>query len=493
MLMGGVLLSSAMAYGQNDKDKKDMPNIILIYIDDMAYSDVGCYGNAYGNDFTETPNIDRLAREGVRFTNAYASAPISSASRAGLLTGQYPARLGFEFVTSYERNAVSWESDVWKKKYEGKKLLPPPLKMHLPLEVTTVAEMMRNNGYQTAIVGKWHVASHVHYFEDWNPYYGPGQRGFDWAVETYGAHPLGYPFKQPEEISTEEFPADELTDKAVEFLKQKHEKPFFLYVSHHYVHTPIEVRSEKLIEKYRKKAGGGQSEEKVLYAVFVEQIDHYVGELLDAIDEEKLTENTIVIFTSDNGGDPIYSFTRPFRGSKWNLYEGGIRIPFVVRWPAHIKPGTDNDQPIMQLDLMPTFYELCCSKNEYYEEQFDGMSILPYLKGSGTPNKNKKRTMIWHFPYYHPEGMKYEESKVEIGVEDGYISRTTPHSAIRKGNYKLVYFYENETSELYDIEKDPAESIDISGKKKKVTGQLEKELLEVLKKMRARFPRRQSN
>lgn len=466
------------------------PNVILIYADDLGYSDLGCYGREFGNNFTETPNIDRLARQGMRFTNAYASAPISSASRAGLLTGQYPARLGFEFVTTYERNAMSWESDIWKKKYEGKKLLPPPLKLNLPLEEPTIAEMLRNNGYETAIAGKWHVASHVDRYNDWNPYYGPKQRGFSWTADTYGAHPYSYAGKNENEISKDDFPVDELTNQSINFLKQKHEKPFFLFVSHHYVHTPVDVRAEKLIEKYRKKAAGSQTEERIMYAAFVEQFDHYVGQLLDAIDAAGLTENTLVIFSSDNGGDPAYSFNRPLRGSKWNLYEGGIRIPFLVRWPSYIQPGSTNDQPILQLDLMPTLYELYDIEDNYYEEKFDGLSILPYLKGQRR-DKNTKRTFIWHFPYYHPEGDKYENALTEIGKEDGVISQTKPQSAIRKGDYKLIYFYENESAELYNLKTDPGEMIDLSKKEMKTKKNLETELLKNLKKMNARLPRKQ--
>lgn len=484
-------LAVAPTFAQEcNAEVKERPNIILIYADDLGYSDISCYGHKHGNNFVETPNIDKLAEQGVSFTNAYASAPISSASRAGLLTGQYPARLGFEFVTSYEKNAVSWESDEWKAKFKGKKLLPPPLKMHLPLEETTMAEMLKNNGYQTAIVGKWHVASHVKRYKDWNPYYGPKQRGFDWTYDTYGSHPYGFPYMDKTKISTEPYPHDEVTAQAINFLKEEHQKPFFLYVSHYYVHTPIDMRSEELIEKYRKKSGGTETEEKIRYAAFVERFDRYVGQLLDAIDDEGLKENTIVIFTSDNGGDPIYAFNQPFRGSKWNLYEGGIRIPFIARWPSHIAPGTTNDQPIIQLDLMPTFYELCCSKNSYYEEAFDGISILPYLRAE-QPKPRKDRSLLWHFPYYHPEGDSYDSAIEIIGKEDGAISQTKPHSAIRKGDYKLLYFYEDESSELYNIKMDPAESKDLSKEEKKIKKELEQELLDSLRGMKARFPRRQ--
>lgn len=469
---------------------QDRPNIILIYADDLGYSDVGCYGKEYGNDFTETPNIDRLAKEGISFTNAYASAPISSASRAGLLTGEYPARLGFEFVTSYEQNAVSWESDVWKKKFEGKKLLPPPIKLNLPLEETTMAEMLRNNDYQTAIVGKWHLAAHYKIYNGWDPQFGPKQRGFDWTADTFGAHPYGFSKKNKSGINTDVYPYDELTNQAVGFLKEKHEKPFFLFVSHYYVHTPIDVRSKELIEKYRKKAAGTQTEDRIQYAAFVEQFDHYVGQLLNAIDSTNLRENTLVIFTSDNGGHPIYSFTRPFRGSKWNLYEGGIRIPFIARWPSHTKSGSSCSQPIIQLDLMRTFYELCCAKNIYYENKFDGISILPYLDGVKN-EKNKDRTLVWHFPYYHPEGDVYNSSEEKIGREDGFISKTKPQSALRKGDYKLIYFYDDETSELYNIKNDPSESIDLSKKESRMKRKLEKELLSSLKGMNARFPKKQ--
>ena len=251
-------LASTCAFAGNDR-----PNIMLINIDDLGYSDPSCYGDLYGGSLVETPNIDRLASTGVMFTSAYASAPISTASRVGLLTGQYPARAGIEFVTSYEKNAVSWHSDRWRKKFEDKKLLPPPLTLNLPLESVTIAEDLKDAGYQTAIAGKWHVAAHNKEYNAWSKQYGPAQRGFQWTANTTGAWA-----DKAETPDTPAYPTDELTEKSIGFLKQKHEKPFFLYVSHYFVHTPFRVKSEESLKKFRD-THPEWDDQQLQYAIYV--------------------------------------------------------------------------------------------------------------------------------------------------------------------------------------------------------------------------------
>lgn len=476
----GSLSVSLIANGK----QKDMPNIVLIYADDLGYSDISCYGQIYGNTLVKTPNIDRLAKEGMMFTNAYSAAPISTAARAGLLTGQFPARLGIEFVTSYEKNAVSWDSDEWNEKFKDKVLLPPPITLHLPLEATTVAEMLKKNGYTTGIVGKWHVAAHEKKYKGWSPFYGPNRRGFNWTKETYGSHT--YSGRQ-ERSEDEAYPSDEVTQEAIEFLKQKHETPFFLYVSHYYVHSPVQVKSEALLSKYRLKMKDGYSEKQIEYAAFLDRFDHYVGQLLDVIDQEGYTDNTMIIFTSDNGGNPMYAFNRPFRGSKWNLYEGGIRLPLIVKWQGKIDSGAVCDIPVIQLDLMPTFLDMINGDNKYLK--MDGQSLIPIFE-KGNLTSLLDRSFIWHFPYYHPEGDAYYLAKEQIGIEDEQVSRTKPQSAIRKGIYKLIYFYEENRSELYNLENDPSEQTNLASCEIELTNQLTKELLAKLENMNARIPRK---
>ena len=468
------------------------PNIIIIYADDLGYSDVGCYGKAYGNTFTETPNLDRLASAGIKFTNAYAAAPISSPSRAALLTGKSPARLGFEFVTKYEGETFSWDSASWAKKYEDRKLICPPYTTTLPLEEETIAEKLKENGYTTGMTGKWHVAPHHETYLAWSLTHGPAQQGFEWTAETFGAHPYGYSKNDiKNEYENGEYPDDELTRKAIEFIGMKHQKPFFLFVSHYFVHVPIDTRLNWLIDKYREKAlerNEDVPESVIQYAAFVERLDHYVGQLLDAIDEKGLAENTLVVFTSDNGGHPSFAFNRPLRGSKWNLYEGGVRVPFIIRWPQVTEKGTVCDVPVVQMDLMPTFNEICRNKNPLRHD-IDGISILPLINGEEI-HELEERTLIWHFPYYHPEGEEYYKARDGIGIEDREISKSQPQSSIRKGNYKLIYFYDRNASELYDLRQDIGESNDLSRSRPWDAARLESELFDYLYEVNARFPRR---
>ncbi|MGQ8337470.1 sulfatase [Sunxiuqinia sp. A32] len=486
MVFSGINSSKTLATNK----VKQKPNIILIYIDDLAYSDVGCYGREFGNSFTETPNIDRLASQGMKFTNAYASAPICSPSRAALLTGKTPARLGFEFVTKYEGDTFSWDDESWKEKYKDFQLSCPPYTTTLVLSENTIAEELVENGYETGMVGKWHVAPHHLHYNGWSLTHGPKQQGFEWAEDTFGAHPYAYTKNDPkQEYEEGEYPEDELTQKAIEYLGMNHEKPFFLFVSHYFVHTPIDDRLDWLIQKYRDKASGDKKipERVIQYAAFVDRMDHYVGQLLDAIDQNNLTENTLAVFTSDNGGHPAFAFNRPFRGSKWNLYEGGVREPFIVRWPGVVKEGSVCNSPIIQMDLMPTFSEI--SGNDLpMASDVDGQSILPLLKGKEVEKED--RTFIWHFPYYHPEGEEYGRAIENIGVEDLAIARTKPQSAIRKGNYKLIYFYDDDRSELYDLSKDISESNDLSKERPWDTAKLKLELFNYLNRVNARYPRK---
>jgi arylsulfatase A len=465
------------------------PNILLIYIDDLGYADTGCYGSP----LPETPNIDRLASQGMRFTNGYAAAPICSASRASLLTGRSCARLGFEFVTTYEDKNPALQAEI--KKPKARPLPPyilytPPRTKNLPLSERTVAEQLADAGYLTGMTGKWHVAAHHLRYNGWSLTHGPAQQGFEWTNDTFGSHPWGYPEGENGKIGSYkygEYPEDELTQGAIGFIQQPHDKPFFMFVSHYYVHDPLDTPSKWLLDKYRAKAGPDMPDVRVLYAAFVETMDHYVGQLLDALDEAGLADNTLVILTSDNGGHPVHAWNRPLRGSKWNLYEGGIRVPFVTRWPGIVASGSTCDVPVVSTDLLPTFMEAAGSIPDA-DRAYDGQSILALLRGEQTPPSLYDRTLVWHFPYYH---RRSETNPVlPIGIEDGYISFTRPHSVIRKGCYKLIYFYENKNVELYDLRADIAEQHDISEISTEVTVSLRDELLAYLDSVNARFPTR---
>ena len=483
----GALLLSVFTGCDLEKESKP-PNILLIYVDDLGYSDLSCYGREFGNELTETPNIDRLATEGMKFTDAYAAAPLCSPSRAALLSGKSPARLNFEFVTKYEKDHYAWDSPEWVSRFGEMPLIPPPYTLSLPLEEETMAEVLNKQGYKTGIVGKWHIAPHYKRYKGWSPTLGPRQQGFGWAAETFGSHPYAYvKGEDSPEYEDGVFPVDSLTENAIRFLEEYKENsdPFFLYVSHYYVHTPLSNRLEWLIEKYRKKAGNNVSEAQIKYAAFVETMDHYVGQLLDAVDELGLRENTLVVYTSDNGGHPEHAFNRPLRGSKWHLYEGGIRVPMMVRWPGHVEPGAVSAMPIIQTDLLPTFLEVAGGVNQ--NDELDGKSLVSLLNGD--PGF-EDRSLFWHFPYYHPEGQSFYEASEEIGVEDEFKARTLPQSAIRNGKHKLIYFYEDERVEFYDLEADIQESNDLSLEEPELTLSLKNKLLSYLKAVNARLPHR---
>lgn len=437
----------------SDSKKPSRPNVLIIYADDLGWSDIGCYGNSKN----ETPHLDKLASEGLRFTNAYAPAPICSASRASILTGKSPARLHFEFVSTEGR-------------ITDKPLLPPKRTLELPLEEKTLGEVAKQAGYKTAFFGKWHMAKHNGGYLKWSDTHGPFQQGFDTGSDNYGSHPYDEKNREMVHLPEGTFPEDSLVLKSTDFLKkqQNAKQPFLMIFSSYYVHTPVVPNNSWLIEKYRKQLPGA-SENEIKYAAFVETMDYYYGQLLKALKEYGLEENTLVIFTSDNGGHPAYTENAPLRGNKWTLYEGGIREPFIVRWPGVLTSGGNElAVPVIQWDIFPT---LCDLFGQSVPDNIDGESLLPLLLGKSSAMKRK--SLYWHFPYYHPP-KSYEGTK--------------PCSAIREGNYKLIYFYEDERTELYDLENDWEETSDLSSKLPEQASKLKARLFRQLKNAGARFP-----
>ena len=460
------------------------PNILLIYVDDLGYGDIPNYPGAIGESIAETPNIDFLIKSGMSFTNAYSSAPLCSPARAALLTGKSPSRLGFEFVTKFKKDTLGWDDEKWIALFQNKRLIPPPITLNLPLDEITIAEGLKKVGYETGIVGKWHVATHHKVYKGWSPTHGPAQQGFDTAKETFGSHPYNGAKSSPE-LKIGKYPQDSLTSEAVNFIKKDHDSPFFLMVSHYFVHTPHLLGLQWIEEKYRAKAKRSISEEELRYAANIELLDHYVGQVLEALDKTGLREKTIVIFTSDNGGHPAYAHHAPFRGSKWNLYEAGIRIPMVVSWPGVVASNCIEETPVIQTDFFPTFMELGGAEKTVPSE-LDGQSILPLLLGS---ELDREKTLFWHFPYYHPEGKAYDDALEDIGIEDGETSQTRPQAALRKNSLKLIYFFDTDQIELYDLKNDPSESHDLSSIRPWDARLMKKHLMQRLYSSNARFPR----
>lgn len=395
----------------------DRPNVVVFLIDDLGWSDPGCYGNK----FHETPHIDRLAQDGLRFTTGYAACTVCSPTRAALLTGQYPARLHVtDWIAGHKRPFARLQVPDWT--------------MHLPHATRSLAEAFHDAGYATASVGKWHLGGPDSY---------PEKHGFDQNIGgTEKGSPPGY--FSPDKIPTlrnakpGEFLPDRLTTEAVRFITANKDRPFFLYFPHYAVHTPIAGKPE-VVAKYQKKADAMGIKKNATYAALLEGVDDSVGAVRSALADLKLDDRTIVVFTSDNGGLLPITTNPPFRAGKGSAYEGGVRVPWIVHWPGVTKPGTANDTPVVSCDLYPTLVEACGLKVPA-SHRVDGVSLIPLLKGPGALERD---ALFWHYPHYHPGG-------------------STPHSAGRFGDWRLIEFFETGKLELYNLKTDIGEKNDLS-------------------------------
>ncbi len=411
------------------------PNFVCILIDDMGWKDLGCYGS----QFYETPNIDHLASEGMKFTNAYAACTVCSPTRASILTGKYPARL----------HLTDW---IPGHKRANAKMLVPSFNQELPLKETTVAEILHEAGYVSASIGKWHLGK--------EPFY-PEKQGFDINL---GGTDKGQPpsYFAPYRISTipdgpeGECLTDRLADEAIKFIETNQKKPFFLYWPHFTVHTPLQAKSE-LIQRYETKINPSDAQNNATYAAMIQSLDEAVGRLLTKLKELDLEKNTVVIFMSDNGGLARVTSNLPLRAGKGSAYEGGHRTPMFIKWPDVIPAGSTCDTPVISVDFFPTILEMAGLKLPA-STPIDGLSLLPLLKQKGDLGRE---AIYWHYPHYHPGG-------------------ATPYSAIRKGEYKLIEYLEDGRLELYHLKEDIGERNDLSAKLPDKT----RELHEQLKKWR---------
>lgn len=477
LLLTVALFAAALPASRAAAAPARRPNIVVILADDLGWRDLHCAGSAWH----DTPHLDRLAAQGTRFTAGYAAAPICSASRVALLTGRSPARLGFEFVVK-EPTAKAADRHV---------LTPPPYPRDLPLAETTIAEILRPAGYTTGYLGKWHVSQHNNGYLNWSATHGPLQQGYSEGDQEFGSHPYGDPTRPASErgpLPVGDYGRDALTDRAVAFLRAhaRDAQPFYLHLAHYYVHSPVRTRAQWLVDKYAARLPAGADPRRAAYAAMVETLDHLVGEVLHSLDDLGLADNTLVIFTSDNGGNPEFSANGPRRGSKWNVYEGGLRVPWIVRWPGRVPSGVTSDAPFIGTDLLPT---LAAAADVALPSALtlDGRNVLPLWSGRGPGAPATDRAFVWHFPYYHPE-TKFAQSRPRIGVDDFGISQTFPQSAIVLGDWKLLHFYEDNRDELYRLSADPSEQTDLSLREPQRARDLRARLDSDLRAMAARFP-----
>ena len=468
LLISALLLCQIFLYA------KERPNVILVLVDDMGWMDLSCQGS----DFYRTPNVDRLANEGIRFTNGYAACAVCSPTRAAVQTGRYPHRLGVtDWIRSLFQRGGLGTPDQNPTEYVGgknRKLLCPPNPYWMESSEITLAENLRKNGYKTAYIGKWHLGDEAWY---------PEKQGYDenFGGCDYGQPPSFFdPYNNPKHKhptiragihklpgrKTGEYLTHREADEAVKLIRQWKDQPFFIQVSHYAVHTPIQAIQE-VADKYKFKDGMSETNRK--YAAMVESIDDCMREMLAELEKHGIDQNTLIIFTSDNGGlDRNGSPTEnaPLRSGKGYCYEGGIRVPFLVRWPSKIPGGKTSDFPVSSIDLFPTIME-ATGTDLPKDRRIDGLSLDTHLKNGGK-NAPDRKSRIWHLPHYrHAPG---------------------PYSIIRKGDYKLIKFWEG-IYELYDLKNDLAEANNLAESKLGLVKKLENELLKRLKQVGAKLPR----
>jgi arylsulfatase A-like enzyme len=458
LLFAGLWTAApAMAAG-GDSEADHRPNIVFILADDLGWTDLSCQGSEY----YETPQIDSLAADGMRLLRYY-NCQNCAPTRAALMSGQHGVRTGIYTVGSGERGRA-----------EDRRLRPPPNRTRLPLETVTLAQALGQAGYATGMFGKWHLGTDGDYH--------PGRRGFDEAIQSNGRHfqfvtdpPVVYPEGQ--------YLADFLTDCAVDFIARHEHHPFFLYVSHFAVHTPIEARADYEAAWSARPPRG--THWHGTYAAMIQSVDESVGRILAALESHQLARRTVVIFSSDNGGLGGYQRTEPpssqrgftdnapLRGGKGTLYEGGIRVPFIVRWPGVVPGGSTSPTPVAHVDVYPTFVDI--AQGGLPDGQIlDGTSFLPTLKDPHAPPD--RGPIFWHFP-------GYLESYVHAR---GW--RTTPVGAIHDGDYKLMEFFEDGRLELYNLREDPGEREDLASCQPQRAAALHRQLIDWRERMAAPMP-----
>lgn len=426
----------------NASVSKKRTNIILIMIDDLSWMDLHCQGN----DRLDTPNIDRLALQGMRFTDAYSAAPVCSPTRAAIMTGQSPARLG---LTTHIPDRPQYRP-------KDSILLSAKTLNHLPLEHVTLAERLKEAGYATGFFGKWHLSRTSAEKDLSEQQLRPEFQGFDLNIGgcSFGGPPSYFdPYRNPtiKNRREGEYLPDRLADEAIEFIREHSDEPFFVALWNYTVHWPMQA-PQALIDKYKKRVGPGLKDPR--YGAMIEAMDAAVGRVMAAIDRLKLTGQTLVIFTSDNGGFDGVSDNRPLRASKGHLYEGGIRVPLIVRWPGVVRAKTICHTPVISTDFYPTLLDVSGLPHGTVKT-LDGESIMPLLKQAGPL---KRKAIYFHYPNYAWHGSN------KLG------------GAVREGDYKLIERYDDDSVELYNLAEDLSEKHDLSREMPKKAAELKHKL-----------------
>jgi arylsulfatase A-like enzyme len=435
-------------------DAAERPNVVFILADDLGYTDVACYGSEY----YRTPRIDRMAAEGMRFTDGHTCGPNCQPTRAALMSGQYGPRTGVYTVGNIDR--FDWPS---------RPLRPVDNVTELAPEKITVAEALKSAGYATGMFGKWHLGE--------DPAHHPSAQGFDEAIVSAGRH---FDFRTNPETPypAGTYLADFLTDRATDFIRRHKDEPFFLYVPHFGVHSPHEAKPE-LIESFRDTPAAG-GHDNPTYAAMIASVDESVGRILDLLDELQLSEKTLVIYSSDNGGVGGYerigiqakgpTDNAPLKGGKGTLYEGGHRVPYIFRWSGTIAARTENATPIISVDLYPTLLEVTGAKAPA-DHPLDGNSYLALLKGEAA---GERPPLYWHFPGY-------------LGAQQN-TWRTTPGSVIRSGDWKLLEYFEDGHLELYNLRDDLGEEHNLVSSEPEEAADLHRQLVEWREAIHAPLP-----
>lgn len=447
-VLSWLVLHSLLVYSVSRSYAEERPHIICIMADDLGWKDLQCQGNP----ILKTPSLDALAQSGARFTQAYAASPVCSPTRAAMITGLAPARL---HITQHGADGPQF----WPK---DRRVQPPETNFELSTETTTLAERLKELGYSTGFFGKWHLGEKQKYW--------PTEHGFDVNLGGCGlGGPPTYfdPFRIPalSPRKTGEYLTDRLADEVIDFIRREKSQPMFICLWTYNPHYPFEA-PEELVAPYRGQEGPGLK--NPIYGGQIAAVDRAVGRILSELDQLQLTDKALVLFTSDNGGWSGATDNSPLREGKGHLYEGGLRVPLIVRWPGVTQTSQVLDDPVITMDVAATILDAATTQAKSSQPPLDGLSLRPLFSG-----KNLNRQAIYfHYPHF------------------AFHKANRPGSAIRSGNYKLIHYYDDSSTELFDLSLDPNENNDLADAQSEIAASLNTQLLSWLRSVKAGIPSR---